>query len=297
MTTPERKRGLGRGLSALMSDVAMDDAQAPQGGETQAQTLPIEWIQANPDQPRKSFDAEDLESLTASIREKGIIQPVIVRQLAAESFQLVAGERRWRAAQSAQLHTIPVVIRDFTDEEVMEIAIIENIQRTDLNPVEEALGYRQLMDKFGHTQEKLGQALGKSRSHIANMLRLLGLPADVLELLQSSHLSMGHARALISSDNPSDLARLVVEKGLSVRETEKLVKSTDPTKQVKRANARAGRPSEKDADTLALEGDLSATLKMKVTLTHGAGNDGGVLSIQYKDLDQLDELCRMLSGM
>ncbi|MEM6309236.1 MAG: ParB/RepB/Spo0J family partition protein [Pseudomonadota bacterium] len=296
MATNDRKRGLGRGLSALMSDVAIDPA-VHEGSAPPQTTLPIEYISANPDQPRKTFDADDMQDLSNSIREKGIIQPLIVRQLAKNSYQLVAGERRWRAAQMVNLHAVPVVIRAFTDLEVMEIAIIENIQRADLNPVEEAVGYRQLMDKFGHTQERLAEALGKSRSHIANVLRLLNLPDSVLQLLQDGKLTSGHARALITADDPVSLARQIVAQGLSVRATEALVKKqADGQMKTKPTGATGISGASKDADTLALEGDLSAALKMRVTIDHQAAGEGGTLTVRYASLDQLDELCGRLSG-
>lgn len=296
MANSDRKRGLGRGLSALMSDVALGP-EATSSGVGPTETLPIEYIAANPDQPRKTFDPEDMKDLSNSIREKGIIQPLIVRRMAENSYQLVAGERRWRAAQMVNLHEVPVIVRDFTDLEVMEIAIIENIQRADLNPVEEAAGYRQLMDKFGHTQEKLAEALGKSRSHIANILRLLQLPKAVLQLLQEGKLSAGHARALITADDPTSLARQIVAQGLSVRATEALVKkqANDGDTPTKPSAGKSSR-SDKDADTLALEGDLSAALKMRVTIDHQAAGEGGVLTVRYASLDQLDELCGRLTG-
>ncbi|WP_428546269.1 ParB/RepB/Spo0J family partition protein [Profundibacter sp.] len=286
------RRGLGRGLSALMSDVAADTAQASEGGSaTRAeQIIPIEKIAPNPDQPRRDFPMQDMDDLAASIKEKGVIQPLIVREK-SNGYEIVAGERRWRAAQMAQLHELPVIIRDYTDTEVLEIAIIENIQRADLNPVEEAAGYQQLMDKFGHTQEKLAAALGKSRSHIANLMRLLQLPKEVLDLLKESKLTAGHARALITTENPVALARQVVKQGLSVRETERLAKGpkTRPEK-VKL------QPAGKDADTRALEGDLSANLGMKVSVDHKPGKESGKVTISYKTLEELDDLCRLLSA-
>ncbi len=285
------RRGLGRGLSALMSDVAADTAPASEGGSaTRAeQIVPIEKIAPNPDQPRRDFPAQDMDDLAASIKEKGVIQPLIVR-VKSDGYEIVAGERRWRAAQMAKLHELPVIIRDYTDTEVLEIAIIENIQRADLNPVEEAAGYQQLMDKFGHTQEKLAAALGKSRSHIANLMRLLQLPKEVLDLLKDGKLTAGHARALITTENPVALARQVVKQGLSVRETERLAKGpkTRPEK-VKLQPA-------KDADTRALEGDLSANLGMKVSVDHKPGKESGKLTISYKTLEELDDLCRLLSA-
>jgi ParB family chromosome partitioning protein len=293
MVKQDKKRGLGRGLSALMSDVVVDNRRDVEEPAAAVETLPIEWVQPNPDQPRKQFSQVEMDELIASVREKGIIQPLIVRKLDEEVFQIVAGERRWRAAQAVSLHEVPVVVRSFTDTEVLEIAIIENIQRADLNPIEEAAGYRQLMDRFGHTQEKLAEALGKSRSHIANLMRLLQLPGSVQALVQAGKLSAGHARALITCDQPEALAKKVVEQGLSVRATEALVKKVDTE------DKSATRPStqpDKDADTRALEGDLSAALGMKVTLAHAPGAESGVMTIRYESLDQLDELCQKLSG-
>ncbi len=297
MAKQEKKRGLGRGLSALMSDVSIEHSR-DEGGEKGAavETLPIEWIRPNPDQPRKRFDAEEMDELVASVREKGIIQPLIVRQLAENDFQIVAGERRWRAAQAAKLHEIPVVLRDFTDLEVLEIAIIENIQRANLNVIEEAFGYKQLMEGFGHTQEKLAEALGKSRSHIANMLRLLHLPQPVLALVDDGKLTAGHARALITSNNPEDLARKVIAQGLSVRETEALVKKGSDTATTEKSAGNSSTRADKDADTRALEGDLSAALGMKVTLAHAPDGESGSMTIRYASLDQLDDLCQKLSG-
>lgn len=292
---PEKKRGLGRGLSALMADVADAPAPASQGGGG-VQNVPVESVFPNPDQPRKRFAKENLDDLAASIREKGIIQPLIVRATGGEKYEIVAGERRWRAAQMAQLHELPVVVREFTDTEVLEVAIIENIQRADLNAIEEAEGYRQLMEKFGHTQEKMAEALGKSRSHIANLLRLLNLPPSVLELVREGQLSNGHARALIPAGDPLKLARQVIQGGLSVRATEALVKKDQAGEAGDGRSSSPSRVSEKDADSKALENDLSAALGMKVSLAHKAGSEGGQLTVTYKSLDQLDELCRLLSG-
>jgi ParB family chromosome partitioning protein len=287
------RRGLGRGLSALMADVGAPNERALEAPARKPEArLPIEQLEPNPDQPRRDFPTDALQELAASIREKGIIQPLIVRKnpRKPESYEIVAGERRWRAAQMAQLHDVPVLIRDFSDSEVLEIAIIENIQRADLNPVEEAMGYRQLMERFGHTQEKLAEALSKSRSHIANAIRLLQLPDEVLGWLREGRLTAGHARALITTDNPVALARQVMAGGLSVRDTEKLAarpaKAQGPARPVARPN--------KDADTRVLEQDLSANLGMKVVIDH-KGHDGGALIITYKTLEQLDELCQVLS--
>ncbi|MTJ04604.1 MAG: ParB/RepB/Spo0J family partition protein [Sediminimonas qiaohouensis] len=298
-----KNRGLGRGLSALMADVSQaEEAATPAASSGQADRIvPIEKVHPNPDQPRRNFTTSDLEELAASIRQKGVIQPLIVRARAGEdgSFEIVAGERRWRAAQMAKLHELPVLVRDFDDTEVLEIAIIENIQRADLNPIEEAAGYRQLMEKFGHTQEKLSDVLGKSRSHIANLVRLLGLPDEVQTYLRDNKLSAGHARALITADDPVALAKKVVSSGLSVRETENLVRkaATDAkTQQGGQKAAGKGQKPSKDADTKALEGDLSAALGMRVSIQHDENKESGRVTIGYSTLDELDELCRMLSA-
>ena len=293
--TPKRQRGLGRGLSALMADIeqTVGDKGAVNSERRNEMLVPVETIHPNPDQPRRHFDADDLNDLAGSIRSKGIIQPLVVRAhpVKAGEYEIVAGERRWRASQIAQLHELPVVVREFSDLDVLEIAIIENIQRADLNPIEEAIGYRQLMDKFGHTQEQMAEALGKSRPHIANVLRLLALPEDVQRFVINGSLSSGHARALITAPNASDLARVVIARGLSVRQTEKLVKEPKvPSKE------RAPK-SAKDADTRALEGDLSAALNMAVSIAHNPGQEGGSITIRYKNLEQLDELCRQLAGL
>jgi ParB family transcriptional regulator, chromosome partitioning protein len=290
---PER-RGLGRGLSALMADVIPHEVTAEARPRRPDLMVPIELVEPNPDQPRRDFDRAALEELAASIREKGIIQPLIVRENQGKPghFEIVAGERRWRAAQIAQLHDIPVLVREVSDSELLELAIIENIQRADLNPVEEAMGYRQLMDRFGHTQEKLAEALSKSRSHIANQLRLLTLPEPVLDFLRDGRLTAGHARALITTEDPVALAVQVMNRGLSVRETERLAQAPRPAAAEK---ARRQRP-EKDADTRVLEQDLSANLGLKVVIDH-KGHDGGHLIITYKTLDQLDQLCQILSSV
>lgn len=291
----DKKRGLGRGLSALMADVADAETQPRSSGVNSERKVPIEQVEPNPEQPRKRFVQGDLDDLAASIKEKGVIQPLIVRILDNGRFQIVAGERRWRAAQMANLHELPVVVRQFSDAEVLEVAIIENIQRADLNPMEEALGYRQLMDRFSHTQEKIAEVLGKSRSHIANLLRLLTLPDDVVELVREGALSAGHARALVTSEDASSLAKLIVKDGLSVRATEALVKSLANGKLATVRERASGSKTTKDADTKALENDLSAGLRMKVLLNHKPGDENGQMTIQYKTLDDLDALCRKLS--
>lgn len=288
------RRGLGRGLSALMADVNLVSPSAEPTQKRVEHRIAVERLEPNPDQPRRDFEPGALEELAASLREKGVIQPLIVRKHPKKEgfFEIVAGERRWRAAQIAQLHDLPVVVRELDDIEVLELAIIENIQRADLNSIEEAMGYRQLMERFGHTQEKLAEALSKSRSHIANLMRLLQLPDEVQTWVREGKLSAGHARALITTENPVALAREVIAKGLSVRETERLAK---PRQESGASAAKTtATKSEKDADTRALEQDLSANLGMRVVIDH-KGLDGGYLTVTYRTLDQLDELCQVLS--
>lgn len=286
------KKSLGRGLSALLADVGPEATRSatPQQGQ---RMIPIDRILANPDQPRRSFDDKDLQDLAASIREKGVIQPLILRPHPqdAAAYQIVAGERRWRAAQIAAVHELPAVVRELDDAEVLELAIIENVQRTDLNAAEEALGYRQLMDRFGHTQERLAEALGKSRSHIANLLRLLTLPEPVLDMLRAGQLSAGHARALITAANPEVLARQVVDRDLSVRQTEALARGL-----IRPAALVPAIRSAKDADTRALEADLTANLRLKVSIEHKPGAAAGELRIRYTNLDELDGLCQLLGS-
>lgn len=293
MDKKTERRGLGRGLSALMADVNLDVAPTVSSENRLDFMLPVEKIVPNPDQPRRDFQPAALQDLANSLRQKGVIQPLIVRRIVGQDrYEIVAGERRWRAAQIAQLHELPVIVREFSDAEVLEIAIIENIQRAELNAIEEAFAYRQLMDRFGHTQEKIAEALSKSRSHIANLLRLLSLPDDVQQMVKSGTLSSGHARALITTSNAVELAKQVVGRGLSVRETEDLVRKSA----VAPAKLRALKASnDKDADTRALESDLSANLKMSVRIDHEPGGVGGKLSIGYRSLEDLDLLCRVLS--
>jgi ParB family chromosome partitioning protein len=293
------RRGLGRGLSALMADINVSVDGPISGVEARRldQMIAVEKLVPNPNQPRRDFTPEALEDLAASIRQKGVLQPLIVRPIAGtDTYEIVAGERRWRAAQTAQVHRLPVIIRNFDDTEVLEVAIIENIQRADLNAIEEAAGFRQLMDRFGHTQEKLAEALSKSRSHVANLLRLLNLPADVQGFIREGKLSAGHARALITTPNASELARTIIAKGLSVRETETLARTSSSTPPRQKAKLRSDR-TEKDADTRALEADLSANLRMAVSINHEPGGERGTLTIRYNTLEDLDNLCRSLSQM
>ena len=288
------RRGLGRGLSALMADISFDQTSATAQKQRGLENLvPIEQIIPNPNQPRRSFEPVALQELANSLTQKGVIQPLIVRQTGKENqYEIVAGERRWRAAQIASLHELPVIVREFSDSEVLEIAIIENVQRTELNAIEEAQAYRQLMQRFGHTQEKIAEALSRSRSHIANLLRLLTLPEDVQGLVVNGKLSSGHARALITSGTASELARQIIARGLSVRQTEQLVRKTAADPYNKRVSKER---QTKDADTKAIEMDVSANLNMNVRIDHEPGGTSGKLIISYQSLDDLDLLCRVLS--
>lgn len=296
---PNRNRGLGRGLSALMSDVTapVDQVTGTTAPRAPDMLVSIDRIEPNPNQPRRYFSEDALSELSASIKEKGVIQPLIVRPSpkGGDLYEIVAGERRWRASQLAKLHELPVIIREFTDTEVLEVAIIENIQRADLNAIDEAAGYKQLMDRFGHTQEQLSQALGKSRSHIANLLRLLNLPDEVQTYVIEGQMSAGHARTLIGNDGASEIARKIIREGLSVRDAEKLAKAgSDKPERAPRNRAQSGA---KDPDTVQLENELSATLKMKVSIDHDAGGESGRLTLRYANLDQLDDLLRALAGV
>ncbi|MGA9580355.1 MAG: ParB/RepB/Spo0J family partition protein [Allosphingosinicella sp.] len=290
---PARKRpsGLGRGLSSLLGEVAQEAPVA--GGVAPArggiQMMPVSSIEPHLDQPRRHFDEEALDELAASIRQRGLIQPIVVRPH-GHRYQIVAGERRWRAAQRARLHEIPVIVRDFDDAETLEVALLENIQRRDLNALEEAEGYRRLISEYGHTQEELGKLVSKSRSHIANLMRLLDLPEKVRHLVEGGQLGMGHARALLGASDPEGLAREAVEKGLSVRQVEKLARLGKPGRE------RQGRLEIQGAgaDIEALERQLGDMLGLKVKIGHKP--DGGVVSLSYSTLDQLDMICQRLSG-
>ena len=293
------KTGLGRGLSSLMSnrepayDKIPTSSAEDQSGRS-GKEIPIEFLVANAFQPRIHFDGEKAQELIESVKSKGIIQPILVRPKGRNQYEIVAGERRWRAAQAAGLHQVPVVIKEMSDKESLEIAIIENIQRHDLNPIEEAIGYQRLMDEFSHTQNALGKVVGKSRSHIANMLRLLSLPPTVQNLMKDGTISIGHARALITAENPEELAMLVIRDGLSVRQTEKMAKSAkngNDKNSKQQTTAIKGR----DADTEAFEHELSAAIGLKVELESGKG-EAGVLKIHYKTLEQLDDICLKLNN-
>ncbi len=285
----DRPTRLGRGLAALIGDMAsVEGARVTESGGVKR--LPVEFIIANRANPRRTFDSEQLEELTNSIREKGVMQPLLVRPSEDPNiFELIAGERRWRAAQKAGLHDVPVIVREVGDKEALELAIIENVQRADLNPLEEAMGYGQLIEQFDYTQQDLAQVIGKSRSHVANTLRLLRLPEDVRGMVASGTLTAGHARTLITAEDPANLARQIVAGGLSVREAEALSQQRDvagkkkPSEQV-----------ERDADTVALERRLSDALGLSVSLSHS--ERGGKLEIRYRTLEQLDGICVKLTG-
>jgi len=279
-----RRRGLGMGLSALLGgDTHL--LQAPAVGANQ---VPIEFLEPSPLQPRRTFAEEELEALTDSIRTRGVMQPLLVRAVADDPprYEIIAGERRWRAAQRAGLHELPVVVYALSDRETLEVALLENVQRENLSPIEEADGYRRLIDEFGHTQAALAEIIGKSRSHIANLLRLLGLPDPVRQLLDAGTLSAGHARALLVASDPAKVARLVLAQGLNVRQTEALVQAD------KGPSRPARRSAEKDADVRDLERELSTSLGLKVTLKAAA--NGGSLTIAYRTLDQLDAVIARL---
>ena len=285
----EKPSRLGRGLAALIGDMAPIDgpriAESANGGQKR---LPLDFIIANRANPRRDFDADQLDELTNSIREKGVMQPLLVRPSEDPNiFEIIAGERRWRAAQRAGLHDVPVIIREVDDKEALELAIIENVQRVDLNPLEEAQGYEQLIEQFSYTQQDLAQVIGKSRSHVANTLRLLKLPRDVRELVTSGQLTAGHARTLITAEDPAALAKQIIDGGLSVREAEQLTQQKVATK---KPSASESEP--KDADTMALEKRLSDVLGLKVIIDHR--DTGGRLEIRYRTLEQLDSVITRL---
>lgn len=294
-----KQRGLGRGLDALFEDeeatfAVKDEAPMlmPQGPR---RTLGIGQLVPNPDQPRTHFDPKYINELADSIKQHGLLQPILVRPIAGspDMFQIVAGERRWRASQKAQLHEVPVTIRDLDDIQVLQIALIENLQRQDLNAIEESRGYQRLIDEFAFTAEDVGQAVGRSRSHVANMIRLLGLPESVQNMVVEGTISAGHARALISAQNPALLAQEVSAKGLSVRQTEKMA-AENAGRQVQSRSGKSSGPTFKDPNILAFEKDLTNVLGLKVTIAM-SGDAAGTLSVEFKDLDQLDEVALRLS--
>jgi ParB family chromosome partitioning protein len=285
------KKRLGRGLAALIGDEAPEEVSTnfTANSRTDAmglKSVPIAFIQNSPNNPRKIFDENELTDLSNSIREKGLLQPIVIRPIGPDQYELVAGERRWRAAQKANLHEIPALIRELTDGEALEIALIENIQRSDLNPIEEALAYSQLMNAFSYTQQQLAESLGKSRSHIANTIRLLNLPLEVKQKIESGEITAGHARALITAESPDELAKKIIALGLSVRDVENL------TRQKQSSNEKA---EEKDSNIKMLERQLTEILGLKVEIKD-KGLKGGSLIISYKNADQLDTACRKLGA-
>jgi ParB family chromosome partitioning protein len=304
---PQRKKmGLGRGLDALLGEVSLDRSasRVAGGGEAPSSTassssegvvsIAIADIHPNPAQPRRHFSEESLQELSASLKRHGLIQPILVRPHGA-GYQIVAGERRWRAAQRAQLHQVKAIVRELSDEETLEIALIENIQRQDLNPIEEAEAYRKLCDDFGHSQSELAAIVEKSRSHVANMMRLLELPLLVRELVIEGKLSMGHARALLGSDDSARLAAVVVKQGLSVRQTEALVRRSR-VEEGKAPKPRVTEATASDADIRAVEQHLGDLLGLRVKIAHKGVGGAGAVTFEYRSLDQLDMLCQRLTG-
>jgi len=281
-----QKKRLGRGLAALIGDDTSEEAVVQD--IRSLRHMPIDLIHASPNNPRKHFADADLDDLANSIREKGLLQPIVVRPRADGEYEIVAGERRWRASQRAGIHEVPVLIRELNDGEALEIALIENIQRSDLNPLEEARAYGLLLEQFSYTQQQLADSVGKSRSHIANTLRLLTLPDTVRSLIEDGKLTAGHARTLVAADSPAELADQIIKLGLSVREAESLVRDASPS-----SRPRKTRP-EKDADTKALELSVTQALGLKVLVEHKTS--GGTVTISYKTLEQLEEICRKLQA-
>jgi ParB family transcriptional regulator, chromosome partitioning protein len=285
MTQPQKRR-LGRGLAALIGDDVAEEAVVQ---DTRSlRHVPIELLHANPNNPRKHFKEEELEELGRSVRDKGLLQPLVVRQRKDGEFEIVAGERRWRAAQRAGVHDVPVLIRTLSDGEALEIAIIENVQRSDLNPLEEARGYSQLIDQFQYTQQQLADSVGKSRSHIANTMRLLTLPQSVKDYIEAGSLTAGHARALVAADSPEEIAKRIISLGLNVRDAEELSRRSDSSAAAKRA------PETKSADINALEKQLGEAIGLRVEIS-GKRKGGGHVTVRYKTLEQLEDICRRLS--
>jgi ParB family chromosome partitioning protein len=295
-----KRQNLGRGLAALLGDEDEPEVESGSGGSVRSdRTVPIAELRPNPFQPRRAFDDEAIETLAESIRANGMLQPILVRTRGdGQGYDIVAGERRWRAAQQAQLHEVPVVVRDLGDREALEIAIVENVQRRDLTPLEEAEGYRRLMADFQHTQDDVAKAVARSRSHIANMLRLLQLPDSVQQMVQAGRISAGHARALLNAEDVEGLANEVAERGISVRETERLAQQVKESARqadngASTGNGKKAAPKpQKDADTRYLEDELSAALGLRVSVDQKG--DGGKVTIEYSSLDQLDHVIARL---
>ncbi len=297
-----RPKGLGRGLGALMGEARREEPLVTADGVKRGASptsglamLAVASIEAHPDQPRRHFDEAALAELAASIEQRGVIQPVIVRPVAAGRYQLVAGERRWRAAQKARLHEIPAIVRDLPEREVMAIALIENLQREDLNPIEEARAYHRLAEAEGLTQAEISRLVDKSRSHVANLMRLLALPDDVVAMVERGELSMGHARALIGSERASDLAAIAIARQLSVREVEKLVRQAARPEAERQRSPRPTAPAD-DADIAAVQRHLEEFLGLPVRISTDADRRSGSVTVRYSTLDQLDLICQRLTG-
>jgi ParB family chromosome partitioning protein len=290
MAEETHRSRLGRGLAALIGDAGTGASPSPERARGQRR-VPLAFLRPNPRNPRRIFSDAELAELAGSIRERGIIQPIVVRTVhgTTDSFEIIAGERRWRAAQRAGLHDVPIIVHEASDSEALELAIIENVQRADLNPLEEAMGYQALADEYKYSQDEIAKTVGKSRSHVANTLRLLRLPESVKTYINTGKLSAGHARALVGLDDPEPIAREIVERGLNVRDVESLAKArASAAGKPKKKHQRAG----KDVDTLAAEKRLSDALGLTVTIE--ARGEGGVVQIKYRDLDQLDDVIRRL---
>jgi ParB family chromosome partitioning protein len=279
-------KGLGRGLSALMGDIPQDNAQTKSSSEK----VPIHFVYANPSQPRKNFNQELLNELSDSIKEQGIIQPILVRKKSEDKYEIVAGERRWRAAQLAKIHEVPVIVLNIDDKKSLEFAILENIQRSDLNGIEEALGYDNLVKKFGYSQETLSKILGKSRSHIANTLRLVGLPEEIRKMISDGLLTAGHARCLVNVPDNVKLAKIIVNKNLSVRQAEFLVKKEQVFSSLKKISI-----NNKDTNIKSLESDLGLLMGIKVDIKNKKNNSGEI-KFSYKNLDQLNKIISVLKA-
>lgn len=284
-STPLQKSRLGRGLASLIGDPVLAEPKLPPEGEQRM--VPIDQIRGGKLNPRKEFKEEDLVELSDSIRQKGIVQPIVVRpDRMGGGYEIVAGERRWRAAQRANLHTMPVIVRELTDQEVLELGIIENVQRADLNAIEEAAGYRELIERYNYTQDQLAEVIGKSRSHLANTLRLLKLPEQVQDLVQGGKLTAGHARALVGRDDAEVLAQRIIDRNMNVRDVEAMVQAVDQPPRPRR---------EKNADTLAFEKEMTDVLGLKVEIKRGSG-ESGLLVIKYNNYDQLDYIRMRVTG-
>jgi ParB family transcriptional regulator, chromosome partitioning protein len=289
MLAPSQKSRLGRGLASLIGEPMMSQPRLPPEGEQRV--VSVDQVHASRLNPRKDFREDELNELADSIRQKGLVQPIIVRaDPVSGGFEIVAGERRWRASQLAGLHVVPVIVRDLNDQELLEFAIIENVQRADLNAIEEATGYRDLVERFGYTQDKLAEIIGKSRSHLANTMRLLKLPETVQAMVQNGQLTAGHARALVGRDDAEALAQKIVEQGLNVRDVEALVQKVDGA-----VDSPARKTREKDIDTQAFEKELSDSLGLKVEVKRGSG-ESGLLVIKYSNFEQLDYIKMRVSG-